>query len=282
MLPLSAGTIKTIDAKLTPQQLRKLARERFLRSRRAGTAFERQLVKLGKQIGKIVRQHVPGRVRPNWYSLYKALKEYAETIKPWAESIAAKMGFEVAQRDAQAWYQMSKEMGQHLRKEIASAPTGKVMRSLLSEQVDLITSLPKEAAERVHKLTLQGIVQGQRPETLAKEILKTGQVTVSRARLIARTETARTAALLTEARAKHVGSEGYIWRNSQDPVVRPAIGSPDFARLNTLAMGSHRKLEGTYHRWDDPPIVAPTGERAHPGCIWNCRCWAEPVLPDRI
>jgi uncharacterized protein with gpF-like domain len=105
---------------------------------------------------------------------------------------------------------------------------------------------------------------------------------VSHARLIARTETARTASVLTEVRAKSVGSEGYIWRTSLDADVRPKIGTPNFAKLNTLAMGSHRKLEGTFHRWDDPPIASENGERAHPGQIYNCRCWPEPVLPDRI
>jgi SPP1 gp7 family putative phage head morphogenesis protein len=106
-------------------------------------------------------------------------------------------------------------------------------------------------------------------------------VTRSRAELIARTETGRAASALTQARAEYIGSPGYLWRNANDYKVRPEIGIKHFAKLNTLAKGSHRKLEGTFHRWDDPPIAGVNGERAHPGSIYNCRCWAEPVLPQR-
>lgn len=277
--------MKTTDAKPvkpTPQELRKLARERFLRSRRAGSTFGRQLSKLGRSIGNLINKHAPGGTIKNWKGLHKALNDYAKLIRPWAASIAEKMHTEVAQRDAQAWYQASQQLGQHLRKEIAKAPVGKLLRKLSAEQADLISSMPIEAAQRIRKLTLERITQGKRPEELAKQIAASGEVSIARARLIARTETARTAALLTEVRAKHIGSEGYIWRTSLDTDVRPKPTDPNYAQLNTLAMGSHRKLEGTFHRWDAPPIVAPTGERAHPGCWVNCRCWAEPVLPDRV
>jgi uncharacterized protein with gpF-like domain len=277
--------LKTTDAKPrtpTPQELRKLARERFLRARRAGLAFQRQLSKLGKHIGALVKKHAPGGVVTSWRELRKALHDYAEQIRPWAESIAEKMHTEVAQRDAQAWFQAGREMGKYLYKEIASAPTGKMMKSLLAEQVNLITSIPKEASERIHKLTIEGVSQGRRPESIAKEILETEQISTSKARQLARDAVAWTASSLTEARAKHIGSEGYWWRNSQDSDVRPAIGSPHFTILNTLAMGSHRKLEGTFHRWDEPPVAAPDGTRAHPGRIYGCRCWSEPALPDRI
>ncbi len=41
-------------------------------------------------------------------------------------------------------------MSRTLRREIESAPTGIVMRGLLDDQITLITSLPTEAAQRVH------------------------------------------------------------------------------------------------------------------------------------
>jgi len=139
---------------------------------------------------------------------------------------------------------------------------------LLKEQVDLITSLPREAAERVHELTLKNITSGMRPETLAKEILRTGDVTVSRAVLIAVTETSRTASLLTQVRAMNIGAEGYIWRTAKDADVRP----------------EHRALEGKFVRWNDPPIAGKgkggADQHYHAGQGPRCRCWMEPVLPD--
>jgi hypothetical protein len=42
---------------------------------------------------------------------------------------------------------------------------------------------------------------------------------------------------------------------------------------------------GTLQRWDSLPIASEKGQkvvRAHPGRWVFCRCWPEPVLPDRI
>ena len=272
----------TVDArpKLSPKQLRKMARERFVRSRKATSAFHTQLTKLGKTIGTIVDKHAPGGKITNIAALRKALTDYSKLLKPWATSLVTKMHAEIDQRDAAAWTQASRAMGQSLRKEIATAPIGQAMRQVMQEQVKLITSLPVEAAERVHKLTIEGVVRGTRSEDVAKAIMESGHVSTSRARLIARTEVARTSSVLTETRARHIGSEGYIWRTSLDPDVRPALNLP--AKQRAHFVGSHRKLEGTYHRWDEPPVSGQHGERAHPGQIYNCRCWPEPVLPDRI
>lgn len=170
---------------------------------------------------------------------------------------------EVAQRDERSWFKIADQMGRGLRQEIANAPVGEVMRVRQAEQVKLITSLPREAAERVHHMTREGIVRGWRADQIAAEIMKTGDVTKARADLIARTEVGRTSTLLTQARAEHVGSTHFIWRTAGDSDVR----------------ASHKALNGKTFRWDDPPECDP-GHHALPGAIWNCRCFAEPVIPD--
>jgi len=86
----------------------------------------------------------------------------------------------------------------------------------------------------------------------------------NRATLIARTETARTASVLVQARAQHVGAESYVWKTAGDWKVRP----------------SHRKLNGTVHRWDDPPLSDLPDYHSHPGQIFNCRCVALPIIPE--
>ena len=89
-----------------------------------------------------------------------------------------------------------------------------------------------------------------------------GYVTKARARLSARTAGARTAMELTKARAQSVGSEGYIWRTVRDSDVRP----------------SHKGMEGKFVRWDDPPTL--DNLTGHAGGLPNCRCYAEPIIPD--
>src|SRR5690606_6578233 len=65
---------------------------------------------------------------------------------------------------------------------------------------------------------------------------------------------------IQQERQQALGAETYIWRTSKDSRVRE----------------SHRALDGTRHRWDNPPIVDErTGRRAHPGEDFQCRCRAE-------
>ena len=153
-------------------------------------------------------------------------------------------------------------MSRALQQEIAHAPTGEIMRALLAEQVTLIKSIPLDAAQRVHDWTLVGIEDGTRAREVAAQILRTNEVSANRAMLIARTETARTSSKLTESRARHVGSEGYIWRTSRDSDVRD----------------SHREMEGKYVRWDSPPTLDKLV--GHAGCLPNCRCFPEPIIGD--
>lgn len=192
-----------------------------------------------------------------------ALNRYSNQLDDWAFAVADRMVKEVAARDESSWFEVSRKMGRALRKEIAEAPTGQVMRERLEAQTALITSIPRDAAERVRKLTLEGIVQGTRPAQIAKEIMRSGEVAESRAMLIARTEVSRTATELTRARAEYIGSTHFIWRTAGDSDVRP----------------SHRALNGKTFRWDDPPECDP-GHHALPGAIWNCRCYGEPLIPD--
>lgn len=245
---------------------RQLERERFQRARRAERSYARKLKGVAQQVGVIVQGFAPNGIVRAPAGLSNALNRYSELLRPWAREVAQSMVDDVANRDANAWAELSRTMGRELRKEIKNAPTGVAMRALMDEQVDLITSLPTHAARRVHSLTIEALSDGRRAASIAKEILRTGHVTQSRAMLIARTETSRTATAMTESRAVYVGSEGYFWRTVGDSDVRPL----------------HRKLNGHFFKWDEPPVAGENGERSHPGAIYNCRCYPEPVLPDVI
>lgn len=242
------------------------ARKRFQRARIAEKKYASQLKGVAKQVGVIVKGFAPKGVVNNMSELSATLGKYAELIVPWAKRVAGRMLAEVDQRDVHAWAEAGREMGLALKEEVKKAQTGEDMRQLLDYQVDLISSLPLKAAQRVHRLTIEAQSSGTRAAEIAEEILKSGHVTESRAMLIARTEVARTSSVLTQARAEHIGSEGYIWRTVGDSDVREV----------------HRKLEGKFIKWDDPPIAGENGERAHAGCIYNCRCYPEPVIPEYV
>lgn len=249
----------------TRQEARKKQRQ-FKVARNAEFRYQRQLRGVARQVGLLADIYDPDAPERSSQSVIAALKRYADMIRPWAAVVAERMLQDVARRDEQAWARLSVTMGRALRQEIKNAPTGDLMKALLAEQVTYITSMPTEAAQRVHEWTLRGIEGAVRADQVAKEIYATGHVTKSRADLIARTEVARTSSTLVQARATFVGSEGYLWRSSVDSDVRK----------------EHRKLNGKYFRWDDPPIAGTNGMRYHAGQGPNCRCVCEPVVPEEL
>ena len=232
-----------------------------VRTNRAEREYQRSLTQVARQVGSIINGFPPGDPAAD-PTISQILRRYADALNDWAIATGGRMIADVNQQDRKAWAARTAEMAKALRDEILHADTGAVMRGLLAEQVTLIKSIPLEAAQRVHELTLQGIEDATRAKEIAKEIQRSGEVATSRAQLIARTEVSRTAATLTEARAKATGSEGYIWRDSGDKTTRH----------------SHHLMNGKYVRWDSPPTLDKlTG---HAGCLPNCRCWPEPVIPE--
>lgn len=145
-----------------------------------------------------------------------------------------------------------------------------IFNRLREEQVALIRSLPMEAAKKAQEWVASGLSDGQRYADIAQRIKnELGGVTESRAICIARTETARARSNFTQARAQAVGSTHYVWHTVGDNAVRPR----------------HRELDKTVHAWSDPPIcdvgAGGTPIRSHPGCVFNCRCWPEPLFYEK-
>lgn len=242
------------------------ARERksFRSARQAETSYGAKLRSIAQQVGVIIRGLTPQGGVPDPAVVERALRTYSEMIRPWAKAVGARMLADVSRRDEAVWKALGTEMSRSLIAEIQSAPTGEALRKLLDEQIVLITSIPLRAAERVHKLALESRISGSRFATIVDEIQRSGHVTKSRATLIARTEVARAASGLVQARATYVGSDGYIWRTAEDSDVRK----------------SHKRMSGRFVPWNRPPVT--DGMAGHAGQLPNCRCYPEPVLPDHI
>lgn len=140
----------------------------------------------------------------------------------------------------------------------------------LLENAALIKTLPNDIAEKVVKDIADEALKGKRARSIEKIIKQeTDKHSRASARLIARTEVAKTQSALTRVRAQSLDMQWYIWRTALDGNrVRP----------------SHRLMEGVLVNWNDPPSPeALSGEKSvgnyHAGNIWNCRCFSE-VLVD--
>lgn len=232
-----------------------------VKTRGAEQRYALQLTRVAKHVGEIIAPFPPGDMS-QVATIEQLLKAYSDMLRGWAVQTASNMLMDVALRDEQTWKTLAKDLSRGLREEIRNAPTGRVMRQLLADQVDLIQSIPLEAAQRVHRLTLEGLEDSTRFQEIAKEIRNSTQVAESRSILIARTEVSRTATTLTQARAEHIGSEGYFWETAGDSTTRK----------------SHKAMQGKFVKWSEPPTLDDlTG---HAGCLPNCRCWPRVAVPD--
>jgi SPP1 gp7 family putative phage head morphogenesis protein len=240
-------------------------KSKFSPSRAIEKEFERALKKIARASGKLVEKHVDGSKLKNPAAMKKALEAYSRTLTPWAKNQAKNFLGRTLKRlnSDKAYREQSKKIGKLLSEELFESENGLITQTLINEQVELITSIPIEAGERAQKLVLEGLAGSRRADEIASELMKTTEVTESRARLIARTETARANTMLNLARATSVGSTQYRWVTSGDSDVRP----------------SHKKMNGKVFDWDSPPTLSD-GTSGHPGTFPNCRCYAEPILPD--
>lgn len=147
--------------------------------------------------------------------------------------------------------------------------TGNIIQQQVIENASLIRTLPSDVAEKVVQDVSENALKGARAESIEKIIRdKTDQHTRASARLIARTETAKTQSALTKARCEQLGLRWYVWRTALDG--------------NRVRL-SHRIMEGVLVNWNNPPSPEElVGEKYvghyHAGNIWNCRCYSEPIL----
>jgi len=135
----------------------------------------------------------------------------------------------------------------------------------VKENVSLITSVAEKSFSEIEQIVTRGARSGTGAEGISKLIQKRFEVAESRANLIARDQTAKLFGEINELRQRELGVDGYTWRTSQDERVR----------------ARHEFLDGKPQKWSKPPIVdVKSGRRAHPGFDYQCRCVAEPILPE--
>jgi SPP1 gp7 family putative phage head morphogenesis protein len=230
---------------------------------RAEKEFNRSLRGIAEHVGRLITSFEAGNVE-ELPTIIQLLESYADALVPWATQTVRRMLWDVNGGELAAWRSLSFAISEQLHKDIVETPIGDVMRALLHSQVQLIRSIPIEAAQRVHELTLKGLENSLRAEAYIAEIRRSGDVTKARATMIARTEIARTASILTQARSEHAGITHYRWQTAKDADVRPG----------------HKAMQGKICEWANPPAVVENGRvmHFHPGRIWNCRCYPEPIV----
>lgn len=133
------------------------------------------------------------------------------------------------------------------------------VNAMTTANVQLIKSIRSQYLDKVQNAVTQAMVNGTLNKDLVQQIKDIGKTTEKRAIFIARDQSSKLNAALTQARHEDVGITKYTWSTSGDERVRE----------------SHAEKDGQVFEYANPP--ADTG---HPGHDFNCRCVAIPYLGD--
>jgi SPP1 gp7 family putative phage head morphogenesis protein len=137
-----------------------------------------------------------------------------------------------------------------------------------NENAKLITNIPQKAIDQIREDSIEALTSGTTVDDLKAIIHERIDVADSRAELIARDQVAKLNADLNRERQTDVGVEQYIWRTVGDERVRD----------------SHVDCDGETFSWDNDTSLngVPKPDGNDPGQDYQCRCWAEPILPSRM
>lgn len=131
------------------------------------------------------------------------------------------------------------------------------VEQMTQANVALIRSVHSQYFDKIQTAVTQSLLKGESQADLVAELRKIAEMTENRAKLIARDQTSKLNASLTQARHEELGITHYRWSTSGDERVRD----------------THIENDGKIFAYDAPP-----DETGHPGHDINCRCVAIPVL----
>lgn len=246
---------------------------KFIAPRTIERQYESQLRAVARHSAGIIKPHVVGAELIAEAAMLRRVEAYVEALDPWARRTAAKVGAAVDEANKRTWKRQAAEIKAALKDE-AQGPIGAAQRKWQNEQVELIKSIPQDAAARAQALAREAIEDGSRAAEIAEKLQETEGVSLNKATLIARTEISKANTALTRARADGLGITHYRW---------VAMGDADTRESHQEL--SDRSTGGETFAWDDPPQVGVPGTSTdeghhHPGDFPNCRCYPDPVLPD--
>lgn len=157
---------------------------------------------------------------------------------------------------------------------IESMDLGSTMAKAVKNNIDLIQSIKTDFINDIGSQVFEDFKKGKRQADLVKNIYERGNVTKSRAKLIARDQTAKVNSAFNEARNTKLGIDEYTWSGTADERERP----------------SHRVLNGMLCKYSDPTVYSDDDGKTwkkrksigayegNPGTDYQCRCLDVPKI----
>jgi SPP1 gp7 family putative phage head morphogenesis protein len=149
---------------------------------------------------------------------------------------------------------------------ISGSITEEFTKQAIKQNINLVGKLHDKYSDAVDEVLRKGFIASKSQKELIADIMRVSKATETEARFWAQDQAGNFFSEINRKRSEAAGFPGYIWRTQNDNHVRD----------------THARLEGTYHRWDDPPDVPSKKggpiRKLHPGQDWRCRCDAESAM----
>lgn len=136
------------------------------------------------------------------------------------------------------------------------------LETAVQENVSWIKSIAGEYHDKIESVVTQGARRGANINDMAAEIAEIGDVSMRRAKFIARDQLGSLYGDLTKARHTRIGLRRFTWRTSQDERVRD----------------EHAAFDDKVFDW----ATGAGPEGLIPGEDFNCRCTAEPLEEELL
>ncbi len=139
-----------------------------------------------------------------------------------------------------------------------------IYKASVTENVNLIKSIPSQYLKDVEGSTMRSITTGNGLQDLVPALEKYEGQTHRRAKNIAMDQTRKAYNSINKGRMQAVGVKKFQWNHS---------GGSDQPRED------HIEMDGNVYSFDDLPVIDErSGERGIPGQAINCRCTMTPVF----
>jgi uncharacterized protein with gpF-like domain len=242
-------------------------------------AYRRELDKLIKEMSDSFEYWIAAAYKANPPRLNVAMdalpsellsKKIAELGNRWIKRFED-MSASIAERFANAGRKAADSSFQSALKDAGWAVNFKVtpvmrdaMNATIEANVSLINSIPKQYATEVEGIVMRGFTRGRDLKAISDELQERYGVTKRRAALIARDQSNRLTATVTQARRVELGLFEAIWIHS---------GAGREPRQ------SHVKAGRDKQRFDVRKGCLIDGKYILPGEEINCRCGSRTILP---
>lgn len=126
---------------------------------------------------------------------------------------------------------------------------------------------------RLRDSVQESVLAGNRQDALKRSIKASYDVTLNKAKFLARQETRLLLTKFKQTRYESAGVDEYRWGCAKRP--HQSKGAP---YIKGEVRHEHGILEGKIFSWKNPPITDERGSRNNPGQDYNCRCFAIPLV----